>query len=151
MRRRDGSLRIQAAEVAFASLPDRRKLQVGVALMVIGLLSIAGASMALSIVLFFVAGIVSGAGVGLVFGSAIGVAATLAPAGRRGEVLAGMFLWAYAGLTIPVVAVGVSLSFFDAQDVMIVFSVAALAVVVTSVLLLGRRSRTPVDDTPSRS
>jgi MFS family permease len=129
-----------AAQILFGSTAPRRKLQIGVAMMAVGLLGIAAASLLLSIELFVVAGIASGAGVGLVFGSAIGVAASLAPAQRRGEVLAGMFLWAYAGLTVPVVAVGIALSYFGAQGVMIVFSFAVLVIVLGSgVAMLKRR------------
>jgi MFS family permease len=128
-----------AAQLVFARIPDHRRLAIGVALMVAGLLGVAGASILLSIALFVVAGVVSGAGVGLVFGSAIGVASSLAPAGRRGEVLAGMFLWAYAGLTVPVVAVGIALSYFGGQGVMVVFALAVLVVVlVTSVFMLRK-------------
>jgi len=129
-----------AAQLLFGRTAARRKLLWGVLLMAGGLLGIAASSLLLSIALFVVAGVVSGAGVGLVFGSAIGVAASLAPVDRRGEVLAGMFLWAYAGLTVPVVAVGIALSYFGAQEVMIAFSFAVLIVVVISgVAMLKRR------------
>jgi MFS family permease len=129
-----------AAQILFGRTAPRRKLQIGVAMMGLGLLGIAAASLLLSIELFVVAGIASGAGVGLVFGSAIGVAAALAPADRRGEVLAGMFLWAYAGLTIPVVAVGIALSLFGAQEVMVAFSLAVLVIVLGSgAAMLKRR------------
>jgi MFS family permease len=128
-----------AAQIVFGSTAPRLKLQIGIVMMAVGLLGIAAASLLLSIELFVVAGIASGAGVGLVFGSAIGVAASLAPAHRRGEVLAGMFLWAYAGLTVPVVAVGIALSFFGAQDVMIVFSFAVLLIVLGSGFAMLKR------------
>jgi hypothetical protein len=51
-----------------------------------------------------------------------------------------MFLWAYAGLTIPVVAVGIALSLFGAQEVMVAFSLAVLVIVLGSgAAMLKRR------------
>ncbi|HEY5224025.1 MAG TPA: MFS transporter [Microbacteriaceae bacterium] len=130
------------AQVVFNRLRDPHQLELGAVLMVAGLLGVAGASMQLSIALFVAAGIVAGAGVGLVFRSAIGVAASSAPSGRRGEVLAGMFLWAYAGLTVPVVAVGIALSLFGTQGVLIGFALIILAaVVVTSAAMLRNSSQ----------
>jgi MFS family permease len=128
------------SQFVFARLARRRKLQLGVALMVVGLGLVAVVGVAPSLALFVIAGVVAGAGVGLVFTSAIGVAAASARPDNRGEVLAGMFLAAYAGLTVPVIAVGVALAFFPIPNVLVVFALAVLVVVVaTAVPMLRRR------------
>jgi MFS family permease len=128
-----------ASQFAFARLAGRRKLQLGVALMVVGLGLVAVVGVAPSLALFLVAGVIAGAGVGLVFTSAIGVAAASARDDNRGEVLAGMFLAAYAGLTVPVIAVGVALAFFSIPSVLIVFALAVLVIVVAAAVPMLRR------------
>jgi len=128
------------SQLALARLDGRRKLQLGVALMVVGLGLVALVGILPSYALLLVAGIVAGAGVGLVFTSAIGVAAASAGPDNRGEVLSGMFLAAYAGLTVPVIAVGVALAFFSIPSVLLVFALAVLVIVViASVPMLRRR------------
>jgi len=130
------------SQFVFSRLEQRRKLQLGVGLMVVGLALVALVGLAPSLALFVVAGVIAGAGVGLVFTSSIAVAAASARPDNRGEVLAGMFLAAYAGLTVPVIAVGVALAFFPIPDVLVVFALAVLVVVATtSVPMLRRRSR----------
>jgi len=127
------------SQFAFARLGRRRKLQLGVALMVVGLGLVAIVGFAPSLALFIVAGVIAGAGVGLVFTSAIGVAAASAGPDNRGEVLSGMFLASSAGLTVPVIAVGVALAFFPIPGVLVVFALAVLAIVaITAVPMLRR-------------
>jgi hypothetical protein len=57
---------------------------------------------------FFIGGILAGAGAGALFKAALAVAGSLAEAANRGEVLAGIFLSAYVGLTVPVIGIGVA-------------------------------------------
>jgi hypothetical protein len=66
-----------------------------------------------------------------VFQSAIAATGRLAPAGHRGETLAGIFLAAYTGITLPVIGVGVALSWFPPSDVIVIF----VGLVLLSVLL----------------
>jgi hypothetical protein len=61
-------------------------------------------------------------------GSLAAAAATAAPQSRA-EVIAGYFLGAYAGLSIPVIGLGIADQYAPARDVMLVFVVlAALAI-----------------------
>jgi MFS family permease len=128
------------AQLATARLSRRAKLQLGVALMVAGLGLVAVVGFEPSLALLLVAGMLAGAGVGLVFSSSIAVAVASARPDNRGEVLSGMFLSAYAGLTVPVIAVGVALAFFPIANVLTVFALVVLAiVVVTAIPALRRR------------
>jgi MFS family permease len=128
------------SQFVFVRLERRPKLQLGVALMAVGLALVALVGVLPSLALFLVAGVLAGAGVGLVFTSAIAVAAASARPDNRGEMLSGMFLAAYAGLTIPVIAVGVALALFPIGNVLIVFALAVLViVVVTAVPMIRRR------------
>ena len=81
-------------------------------------------------------GVIAGSGVGLVFKASVALAGSLAPAESRGEVLAAVFLVAYAGITLPVLAVGVALLAVPAEPVLVVFAVlVAGAVLVTTTRL----------------
>jgi len=127
------------SQLVFARVGTRGQVALGGGLMVGGLALVAVSGPALSLPLFVVGGVVSGAGQGLVFRSAIGVALASAAPENRGEVLAAMFLVAYAGLTLPVVAVGVALAHAGAPAVLCAFALVVLVAVATSSALMLRR------------
>ncbi|MFX5760869.1 MFS transporter, partial [Acinetobacter baumannii] len=77
--------------------------------MIAGLLSLGAADLVTSGILFVVGGIVAGAGVGLLFRGALATAGSLADPRTRGEITSGVFLLAFAGMTVPPLAVGVAL------------------------------------------
>ncbi|HTU73796.1 MAG TPA: MFS transporter [Trebonia sp.] len=82
-----------------------------------------------SLPVFVAGGIVTGAGGGLVFRGSLVAAASTAPPESRAEVLAGFFLGAYVGLSLPVIALGVATKYVAAREVMLVFVVlAAIAI-----------------------
>jgi hypothetical protein len=88
---------------------------------------------------FVVAGILAGSGVGLQFRSSMGVAASLAAPGARGEVLAAMFLIAYTGLALPVLFVGLALAFLPSTAVLVGFAtVISLLVVLSTPRMIAR-------------
>jgi MFS family permease len=58
--------------------------------------------------LFLAATVVSGVAAGSVFMGSLAVANRLAPAQIRGQVISTYFVFAYVGLTVPVIAVGFS-------------------------------------------
>ncbi|GAA0991556.1 MFS transporter [Subtercola frigoramans] len=123
------------AQVVFARVSARRQLILAVILMVAGLVVLAAGVLAPSFALFVVGGIIAGAGVGILFRGAVGVAARLAPAEHRGEVLAGLFLVAYAGLAVPVLGIGIAVAFAPMQPVLVTFA----GIIVVLVLWSGRR------------
>ncbi|GMA26566.1 MFS transporter [Luteimicrobium album] len=127
------------AQLALVRVRPCAQLVLGGSLMVAGLAVVAVSGPALSLVLFVVGGVLAGAGQGLVFRSTIGVAVASSAPENRGEVLAAMFLAAYAGLTVPVVAVGVALAHFGAPSVLCVFALVVLVAVAASCALMLRR------------
>jgi hypothetical protein len=70
-------------------------------------LIVAGLSQA-PVTLFLTGTIVSGVAVGAVFIGSLSTASQLAPAEIRAEVASTYFVFAYVGLTIPVIGVGVA-------------------------------------------
>lgn len=131
------------AQVAFGRVAQRPQLRLGVAAMAGGLVLIAGGVLVGSVVLFLLAGIVAGAGAGLLFKASIGMAAALASDRTRGAMLATAFLFAYLGLTLPVVGLGVSLLFVSSQVGLVIFSAVILGAVLLSAKLTGAGA--PVD------
>ncbi len=119
------------SQLVFARLSQRAQIRLGMVLLVGGLVVLAGAAVVLQVGGFIGGGVVAGAGVGLIFRAAIGSAGELAAPGQRGGVLAAVFLIAYAGLTVPVVAVGAALLVLPTLPVLIgyVVLVSVLAVV----------------------
>lgn len=97
------------SQIVFARLSQQRQIRLGLVLLVGGLVVLAGAAVLLQVAGFIGGGVVAGAGVGLLFRAAIARAGSLVGPEQRGGVLAATFLVAYAGLTVPVVAVGAAL------------------------------------------
>lgn len=115
-----------------------RQLGVGGVVTSIGLASVVVGALAPWLPAFVVGGVVTGAGVGLVFKSSVALAGSLAPPESRGEVLAAVFLIAYAGITVPVLAVGAALLAVDPEPVLVVFAVLVGGAVVATTARLRR-------------
>ncbi|MBF4586995.1 MFS transporter [Curtobacterium sp. VKM Ac-2887] len=119
------------SQIVFARLTQRTQIRLGMVLLVGGLAVLAVAAVLLQVAGFIGGGVVAGAGVGLLFRASIASAGALVGPERRGGVLAATFLIAYAGLTVPVVAVGAALLVIPTLPVLIgyVVLVAVLAVI----------------------
>lgn len=116
-----------------------------------------------SLAMFLIGGVITGAGAGALFKGVVAMVAIDAPAERRAEALAGMFLAGYIGLSLPVVALGVMTQYLSLRLSLLIFT-AVLAVGVALVytrLLIGdsedslaqpvRRPRRHVRDAVTRA
>jgi len=132
------------AQIVVRPLSVRSQVALGTVLLVAGiaLLTIVVRSTG-GLGWFYLGGVVSGAGAGVMFKSALAVAGALAPAANRGEVLAGIFLLGYIGLTVPVVGIGVATLSVSLTSALTGFAVVIIAVaLVTAVpLVVGLRRR----------
>jgi MFS family permease len=90
--------------------------------------------------MFITGGVITGVGAGMVFKGALGTVASTAPSGSRAEVLAGFFLGAYIGLSVPVIGLGVATQYVQARVAMLVFAAAAALAIQASVKAVRRRS-----------
>lgn len=122
------------SQAVFVRLGRPQQLRLGLVLMSAGLVAVAVGGLLPNLWLFVIGGVIAGAGVGLVFRGAVASAASLADSGSRGEVLAALFLIAYAGLALPVLAVGVGVALLD-QLALLIFS----AIIFVLVNVAGRR------------
>ena len=117
------------AQFAFSTMGTRGQLRIGLTAMVVGLVTLPVSVLTVHLWLFLLGGIVAGAGVGLLFRASVATAAGLAAGPNRGEVLAALFLAAYAGLVIPVLAVGIALIWLLSSVALLAFSVLELVLV----------------------
>ncbi|WP_170024512.1 MFS transporter [Planctomonas sp. JC2975] len=121
-----------AAQAVTARLPIALQLRLAVALAVCGLAAVGVSALAASLALFLAGGGVAGAGIGILFRSALATTAAIAGPERRGEALAGIFLIAYAGMTVPPLLTAVALGVWPAVTVLVVLSTAGIALVIVS-------------------
>ncbi|HEY0259297.1 MAG TPA: MFS transporter [Lacisediminihabitans sp.] len=125
------------AQLAAARLTTVRQLRLAMWLMGVGLVLMAVGAVVVSLPLFVVSTVIAGAGVGVQFRASVAVAASLALPPFRGEVLAALFLVAYAGLAIPVLLIGLALAFLPSTAVLVGFVVLVAVLAVWSSLSMG--------------
>ena len=82
----------------------------------------------------------AGSGVGALFKGAVSTVLGIAPPGARGETLAGLFLAAYLGLAVPVVALGVATELLSARTAVSGFA----AVLAAAIALVGLAAAAPL-------
>ncbi len=120
------------AQVALSPLRTSVMLRASIPVLIGGLAILVTGMWFSALAVFIIGGVATGAGAGLVFRGAMVRAGESAGTSSRAEVMAGFFLAAYIGLSLPVIALGVILNFVSARGAILVFSaVAALAVVVS--------------------
>ncbi|WP_305786378.1 MFS transporter [Symbioplanes lichenis] len=121
------------AQIAVRPLSLRAQVALGALLLVLGIGALTAVVLTTGSIVFFLAGgVLSGAGAGTLFKAALAVAGSLAQPSHRGEVLAGIFLLGYIGLTVPVVGIGVA-----TLSVSLATALTGFAVVIIALTLLA--------------
>jgi MFS family permease len=128
------------AQIVLSRWETRAMLRRSIPILAVGLALFSVGMWLPNVVVFVIGGVVTGAGVGLLFRAAMVTSAGAAAPEARAEVLAGFFVGAYIGLSVPVIGLGVATLFWPARDVMLVFIVIVLAAAIVAVALLTRRS-----------
>jgi MFS family permease len=133
------------AQIGLARLDIEQTLRVSPWILIPGLALLTGGMWLPSLTMFVIGGVITGAGGGLVFRGALGAAGSTAPPQARAEVLAGYFLGAYVGLSVPVIGLGVATQYVPAREVMLVFvAIVAVAIVLCSrAVVVELRRRRP--------
>lgn len=129
-----------AAQLVLGRAGLHRQLTLGFGLLLPGLALITAAVWADSLAWLLTGGIIAGSGVGALFKGSVSTVLGIAPPQARGEALAGLFLAAYLGLAVPVVALGVATQLLSARTAVSGFAavLAAAGALVSGPLL--RRS-----------
>jgi MFS family permease len=156
------------SQLATMTWSPRRVLGAGTAMMLLGLAVTVTAVWlpAPSLGLFILGGAVTGAGGGAIFKGAVATVIRISPPESRAEALAGTYLAAFVGLSVPIVGAGVALAEGVSPRVTLLgFAIAvAIGIVASAIKLLGggdasargaraRRGhalRHPADPIPSR-
>jgi MFS family permease len=136
------------AQIVQAQTDSLTLLRRAVPVVVLGLAMFAAGMWAGSLPLFLAGGVVTGAGAGMVFKGALVVTVSKAPAGARAEVLAGYFLGAYIGLSVPVIGLGLATNYWAAREVMLVFVVLAAIAITAAVSAVVRLNSQQVAHQP---
>ena len=132
------------AQIGASRAPLRRQLGIGLGVLVAGLVLVTAAVWLASLPLLLAGGAIAGAGAGAAFKGCVSTVITIAPAGARGEALAGLFLAGYVGLAIPVMGLGVAVQLLSARTALVGFA----AVLIGVVALVSRRLVRPVPALP---
>jgi MFS family permease len=127
-------------QVAVGHLPLRRQLVVATVACAVGLTTIALGALLPHLGIFVAGGAVAGLGVGVLFKSALATAAALADPARRGETLALIFLVAYCGLALPVLAIGAALTVLPETVVLTTFVALVLVATVGAGIAMTREA-----------
>ena len=132
------------AQIALGGSGTSVTLRRAVPLVFAGLALFAAGMWLPSLPVFVAGGVITGAGGGLVVRGSLVAAAGTAPPESRAEVIAGYFLGAYVGLSIPVIGLGIATEYAPARDVMLVFVMAAaLSIAAATRAVLRRRDDRP--------
>jgi MFS family permease len=118
------------AQIVFGRFSRSHQVGIGLAAVLAGLALVTASVWLPSFALLLAGGIVAGAGAGTAFRGLVATVITITPAEVRGEGLAGLFLFSYLGLAVPVLGLGVATLWVSMQ-----VAVLGLAVVLTVVLL----------------
>jgi MFS family permease len=116
-------------------------LGAGMAAMLLGLAATVTAvwRSAPSLALFIIGGAITGAGGGAIFKGAVGTVVSISPPDTRAEALAGTYLAAFVGLSVPIVGAGVALAEGVSPRVtLLAFAIAiAVGIVASAIKLLA--------------
>ena len=128
------------AQIVTGRLTNRARMLTGILAQAAGLLVVAVAMEQADLGAFLVGGGLAGAGAGMLFKSALAAYVGAAEPAKRGEAASSLFLFAYLGLVIPVLGIGVSTLYVSAQTAMFFFTGALLVILATIATLALRRS-----------
>jgi MFS family permease len=111
---------------------SRQVVMAGLGLFLAALALIVASLSQAGMALFLAGTVVGGIAVGAVFLGSLATANSLAPAERRGQTVSTYFVLCYAGLTIPVVGVGVASGFIGDFSAVLAFSILLAALCMLS-------------------
>jgi len=127
------------AQVFTARIALRTQILIAIIVAMLGCAALGCGAVFASLGLFLVGGGLAGAGVGILYRSALGVVGSLADPARRGEALAGVFLFGYAGMMIPPLLAAGALIAWPEVPVLVSLTILVAALVVVSGSRLLRR------------
>ncbi|MGW0846073.1 MFS transporter [Streptomyces sp. NPDC002787] len=128
-----------AGQLAVGRVGVGRSLPLGCAGLLAGLALLAGALHWNLLTLVVLSALIGGTGQGLAFRAALAAVAEASPADRRATVISTLFVVAYAGISVPVIGVGLLTDPLGLENAGLAFIVCMTALVSTATAYLLRR------------
>lgn len=128
-----------AGQLAVGRVGVPRSLPLGCAWLLAGLALLAGALWWDQLALVVLSAVVGGVGQGLAFRGALAAVAAASPADQRAAVISTLFVVAYAGISVPVIGVGLLVGPIGLEGAGLVFIAVMAALVATAFAYLLRR------------
>ena len=128
-------------QVALSRFSGPRVVLAGLSLFLAALGLIVAALADSGIALFLAGTVAGGAAVGAIFLGSLGTANRLAPPQRRGQVISAFFVACYAGLSVPVVGVGVLSDFTGIFPAVLTFAILLAVLCLFSISRFARGAR----------
>jgi MFS family permease len=128
-----------AGQLAVGRVGVRRSLPLGCAGLLAGLALLAGALRWDQMALLVASALVGGIGQGLAFRGALSDVAQASPEQQRAAVISTLFVVAYAGISLPVIGVGLLTGPIGLEGAGLVFIASMAVLVVTAAVYLLRR------------
>ena len=139
-------------QLVLARFPSRPVIFSGLATLLAGLALIVAALSQASMALFLAGTLVGGVAVGAVFIGSLSTANRLAPPEIRGRVVSTYFVFAYVGLTIPVIGVGMASESYGDFRAVLVCAIALAVLCAVSMAGIWRSGvREQHEPSPARS
>jgi MFS family permease len=132
------------SQSVLAAASPARQVAIGLRAMAVSLPVLAVSVWFPDLTLFLIGGTIAGAGAGVLFRGSVSTIAGMADPQHRGEALAGLFLMAYAGLTVPVIGLGIAVQHFEPRTSLLGFAALILVLIVAVAGWLARLDREPV-------
>lgn len=131
------------AQILLGGLSATRAIVIGKIMLLAGLAVVIGGVLAESAILFFAGSALLGLGWGTAFLGTFRGLSALADAERRGELLAGMYVVCYLGMSLPAIAAGFTVSALGLRATAVVFfaGVAVLSLLALAGLPMVHRSK----------
>ena len=130
------------AQLSLARFDSRPVTLAGLGLFLAGLALIVAGLSAASLALFLAGTIIGGTAVGAIFIGSLATANRLAPPESRGQVISTYFVFAYSGLIVPVIGVGIGSEYVGTFRAVLSCSIALAVLCVVSAAVVSGQVRT---------
>lgn len=128
-------------QVGLARFSGPLALPTGCAVLIVGLGGIAGALITASLPMLIAGTVVIGIGHGLSFRNGMAAITARTPADRRAGAVSSFFVVAYAGISVPVVLVGLAIAQWGLRTAGIAFTAAVAALALAALIIVLRLNR----------
>lgn len=130
-----------AGQVASVRFPVRTSLLTGTAMLIVGIAAVGVSIGTSSLSLLVAGGFVAGAGQGISFRAALGAITSASPEHHRGAVVSTFFVICYAGISLPVLGIGVGIRSWGLVPTGEVFAAIVAGLSLAAFISLGRSLR----------